>query len=75
MIRKSAHKDTENPGGTWVNPDIKTGWPPPALMQDDSAELSKALSKTPDAKLHAREAAKTLADYIKQVKEDEGTLP
>lgn len=35
---------------------VTTGWPPSALMQDDSRELSKALSNGPDARRSARDA-------------------
>jgi hypothetical protein len=33
-----------------------TGWPAPALMQDECAGLSQTLSKDPAARLHVREA-------------------
>jgi hypothetical protein len=35
-----------------------TGWPAPALMQDECAGLSQALSKDPTARLHVREAVR-----------------
>lgn len=35
---------------------VTTGWPPAKLMQDDSRELSKALSNGPDARRSARDA-------------------
>lgn len=39
---------------------LKTGWPPSELMQDDHGGLSKALSNTPHARLNAREAAQAI---------------
>jgi hypothetical protein len=38
----------------------KTGYPP-GMLQDDSRALSRAFASTPDAKLHAREAAAAIA--------------
>lgn len=38
----------------------KTGWPA-GMLQDDSRELSRALSNTPEARLHVREAAAAIA--------------
>lgn len=44
-------------------PSVNDGWTgnEPGLLQDDSRELSKALSETPDARRHAREAALEIA--------------
>lgn len=39
-----------------MSQDSTTGWPAPALMQDECAGLSKALSQDPAARLHVREA-------------------
>lgn len=35
----------------------KTGWPPPALAQDDCRALSKWFASKPDARMHVRDAA------------------
>jgi hypothetical protein len=75
MIRKNPCHDTETPAGQ-----VKTGWPE-GMLQDDSRELSRALSNTPGAKLFVRRNAETLGEYIKTALdhekklEDEGVMP
>lgn len=60
------------PGQQWVRFEqleggpITTGWPPAVLMQDDSRELSKALSNTPGARLSASDAGDAIREEVKR---------
>jgi hypothetical protein len=41
---------------------IKTGWPAPALCQDDDRKLVRWFASKPDARLRVREAAAAIED-------------